>query len=340
MSANDSLLFIDANKYLDLYRMDKGKDLLVLLEEQAEYIFVTEQVVNEVQRNKLEVAAEFLKQNFKDFKDFRNLDSRLPDYLSSMSLNQRNEILQEVKAINKKISKVKTKLNTLVPTIIQTTMEQIACSKDEISRGLVPVFTKIVSHCPEELERARNRKELGNPPGKKNDPIGDQLTWEQILTHFKGKKRLWIISRDIDYGTSYGDKRFLNCFLYNELSNIVSEPEVYLFDNIVEGIHHFVKITGVKAEKGLTPKEVEEIENEEKSLPDITQLSGSLHEILEAFRVLKPLSEIAKDIGPFDPDAWRRDIEPYRRGFLSSSQEGDSEEKEEGDSEENEDDEK
>lgn len=62
MSADDTLLFIDTNKYLDLYRTDKGKKLLAPLGEQVDYIFVTQQVVGEVQRNKILVAAEFLRQ--------------------------------------------------------------------------------------------------------------------------------------------------------------------------------------------------------------------------------------------------------------------------------------
>lgn len=69
-------------------------------------------------------------------------------------------------------------------------MKQISCSEDEVSKALIPIFDKAVAHSPKELQKARNRKEIGNPPGKKGDPLGDQLTWEQILTHFKGKKRL------------------------------------------------------------------------------------------------------------------------------------------------------
>jgi hypothetical protein len=55
-----ALLFIDANQYLDLYRMVRGKKLLAALEEQKDYIFVTSQVVAEVGRNKVKIAANFL----------------------------------------------------------------------------------------------------------------------------------------------------------------------------------------------------------------------------------------------------------------------------------------
>jgi uncharacterized protein YjeT (DUF2065 family) len=274
MPADDSLLFIDANKYLDLYRIDKGRQLLVPLGEQVDYIFVTQQVFSEVQRNKILVAAEFLRQKFKELK----LQTfNLPDHLSSTSIDQRKDILQQMSEITQKIKNVNTEVDALVLSI----MEQISRSEDEVSKALSPIFANAVPHSPEELQRARDRRELGNPPGKITNPIGDQLTWEQILTHFKGKKRLWIISRDGDYGTVYGGKGFLNRFLYDELCSIASEPEVYLFEDIVKGISHFVDTTGVKAEKRLTPEEAEEIEREEKSLPHLTQPSESLHRMLE-----------------------------------------------------------
>jgi hypothetical protein len=265
MPADDFLLFIDANKYLDLYRVDKGKQLLAPLGEQVDYIFVTQQVFAEVQRNKIKVAADFLGQQFQKLK----LPTfNLPDHMSSTSIAQRKDIQKQKSAIDQKIKNMNAQIDALALGI----MEEISCSEDEVSKALSPIFANAVPHSPEELQRARDRRELGNPPGKSNSPIGDQLTWEQILTHFQGKKRLWIISRDGDYGTFYGDKGFLNQFLYNELCRVAFEPEVYLFKETVEGISHFVDTTGVKAEKRLTPEEVEEIEKEEKSLPFLSQI--------------------------------------------------------------------
>jgi hypothetical protein len=54
---DDALLFIDANRYLDLYRLVTAKKLLPAIKEQQEHIFITKQVVDEVQRNKLREAA-------------------------------------------------------------------------------------------------------------------------------------------------------------------------------------------------------------------------------------------------------------------------------------------
>ncbi len=282
MPSDDALLFIDTNKYLDLYRTDQGKKLLAPLGEQVDHIFVTQQVVSEVERNKISVAANFLGQKFKALK----LQTfNVPDHLSGTSGEQGIEILRKLKEIGSNISSVNIEIDTLAFEIVQ----RISRSEDEVSKSLAPIFAKAVVHSTEELQRARIRKELGNPPGKPANSIGDQLSWEQILTHFKGKKRLWIISRDGDYGTVYGGKVFLNRFLFEELCSVVSDPEVYLFEDTVEGIQHFVNTTGVKAENRLSPEDAEEIEMEEKSLPPLFQPNeGLLRAIAEAEGMFRP----------------------------------------------------
>jgi hypothetical protein len=40
-----SVIFIDANQYLYFFRANKGKKLLATLNEQKDYIFITEQIV-------------------------------------------------------------------------------------------------------------------------------------------------------------------------------------------------------------------------------------------------------------------------------------------------------
>ena len=57
MAADDALLFIDANKYLDLYQVVNGRAVLAALGEQADHILITRQVVDEVMRSKTRVMA-------------------------------------------------------------------------------------------------------------------------------------------------------------------------------------------------------------------------------------------------------------------------------------------
>jgi len=255
---SDALFFIDANKFLDLFRTDNGKKLLSPLLEQMPYIFVTQQVVNEVQRNKVLVTADFLRQKFKALR-FETFN--VPDHLSNAAVSK--DILDGMSSIVGEVKSLEAKVNSLALSLIT----EVSRSEDEVSKALTTIFDNAVKHSQKELQRARDRRELGNPPGKSSNALGDQLTWEQILTHFHGKKRLWIISRDGDYGTAYERKGFLNRFLLDELREVSTDPEVYLFQDLSEGIQHFVKTTGVKADKRLSPEEEAEIEQEEKSLP-------------------------------------------------------------------------
>ena len=110
------------------------------------------------------------------------------------------------------------------------------------------------------MRRAKERKLFGNPPGKNNDPLGDQVSWEQILTKCKNKPSVWIITKDSDYATKYESKMFLNALLYDELTLLYQrQPEVFCFDNIADGLKHFSETTSVKAEKLPTPTETEQI---------------------------------------------------------------------------------
>jgi len=258
----DAMLLIDANKYLDLYRTDKGRKLLAPLSEQASHIFVTQQIVDEVQRNKLRAAADFLRTKSQGMK-LHGIN--VPDHFSGSESGKNQAILGQMKDINKSVVAVNAEIDNHTNEI----MTQVAESKDEVSKALAPIFSKAVQATRDEIKRARERKETGNPPGKANDPLGDEITWEQVLSHFAGKRRLWIISRDGDYGTAFGKDFFLNSFLSAELAKISNDPIVHIFEDLVEGLTHFVETTKVSATIKLSPEELTEIETEEKSLPPV-----------------------------------------------------------------------
>jgi PIN domain-containing protein len=258
----DALVFIDANSYLDLYRATKGKKLLALLREQQKHIFVTAQVVEEVQRHKLRVEALFLADQFKKLKP-RGFE--VPDHLFDLTGETASSLREKLGEIHEKTKQ----LNAALMNAAIQSLQRISRSEDEVSKALDVLFNGAIAHTPEELQRARDRKERGSPPGKKADTLGDQLTWEQLLSHCKGKSKLWLISKDSDYCTKYdGGKMFLNPLLYQNLVRPdCPTPEVFCFDGIDEGISDFVKATGVRADKLLTPNESEEIKKELDSLP-------------------------------------------------------------------------
>jgi hypothetical protein len=286
------VLFIDANQYLDLYRTIGGEKLLAPLQEQQTHIFVTTQVVDEVQRQKVKITESFLAARAKEPK---------PNKTGVSSQHSRTDkaiairLLERLQRIHKKLS--------------HDLLEQVSRSKDDVSKTLDSIFPQAVAHTDEELQRARARKERGNPPGKRGDSLGDQLSWEQILSKCKDKPILWIITRDSDYGTMHEGKIFLNAALYQDLALLYqSEPTVFCFDNIGDGLKHFADTTGAKAEKLPTPEETEQIKKEQESLPPLGWLtddndSGYIRlQLQDAFRMRESTPLAAPWISPLFSD--------------------------------------
>jgi hypothetical protein len=245
------VIFIDANQYLDLYRLAQSQELLPGLAEQREHILVISQVVDEVQRQKVKATRDFL--------------------ASIVKKSVPNKTFIPSCRIEKEVSvRIQERLQEIHRKLSHDLLEQVSRSKDEVSMALASVFSQAIVHTNEELQRAKARKERGNPPGKRGDPLGDELSWEQLLSHCKDKPRLWIISKDSDYATVCADKMFLNAFLYQDLTSIYqSEPTVFCFNNIGEGLRHFVDTTGAKAVNLPTLEETEQIKREQESLPPI-----------------------------------------------------------------------
>ncbi len=239
------MLFIDANQYLLLYETVTGRKLLAPLREQRENIFVTAQIVTEVHRRKLELAARFLQGQLQAL-CLRTIG--LPDHLFGIDEKALGALRKRMADLSDDVAKLKVELEHLATE----TLRRISRSEDEVSVELGEIFRRAVFPSPEELERGQLRRELGNPPGKKGDPLGDQLSWEQFLTHAVGRPKLWIISNDSDYLTTFGQASFLNPFLVNDLRSFCGiVPDVYCFNNLMKGLEHFIRETG--APRGSLP---------------------------------------------------------------------------------------
>jgi PIN domain len=257
MKHKNSLLFIDANQYLDLFRTNSSRSIVKSIVAQRANIFVTAQVVDEVQRNKVDVAAGFF---VDQLKKLAMASFGLPDHLFD------KDVQSKITKIAKSIAETKDELNRISCEIL----EQIGRSTDEISKALEPIFATAVKHTPNELQRARTRKELGRAPGKKGDPIGDQLSWEQILSRCKSTTRLWLITKDGDFTNWYATNVVLNAALHAEISNPpYSVGEVYCFKGLTDGIRHFVEKTGARTDALPTPEDAEQFKSEQESLPPV-----------------------------------------------------------------------
>ena len=254
-------IFIDTNQYLDLYRMVPGKELLEAIEEQRKYIFVSTQIVDEVMRRKLDCAVKYFADQIKEI-DASN--TVVPDHLLDIS----HDKVEEYRTIFNKAKVAKEEIRKH----FAKTLLRISQSADDVSKRLGVLFDAAVEPSPEEIERARERREKGNPPGKARDTLGDQIAWEQFLAHCKktGVKRVWIVSRDSDYLTKVYGEVLIDPFLDRELRKACGDDvEVRPFDNAMTAIKDFVNNANVPAEKLPTEERAKEIEEEQRALPPL-----------------------------------------------------------------------
>ncbi len=142
MTTDDALLFIDAHIYLELYRIPKGKQLLAPLSEQSERIFVTQQVVDEVTRNKIEAACVLSNQ----LTALKLQTFKVPDHLFGATQDESKTILKNMKTIHKDIST----LDQAVSALAEGIMEKVSQSTDEVSSALEPIFARAKRHTDEE----------------------------------------------------------------------------------------------------------------------------------------------------------------------------------------------
>jgi regulator of replication initiation timing len=252
--AEDSLLFIDANIYLDLYRESQNKEIFDQLKELSTEIFSTQQVVDEVRRRRKDIVLKIL--------------DRFPKARLEMKLTAWPEHLLDLKksidsgSLFTEYGKLNQDLNTLKKEF----KKQLFQNTDPVSLTLDLILSRPVPHTDEELKQARERRshfitakmagngqnlnrkrgyetvsrDRGNPPGK-GGKLGDQLNWEQLLTQVRnGRARLWIVSRDKDYGVFTEGTGVLHELLYDDLRKINKDAEAFLFDDLGKGLDAFI----------------------------------------------------------------------------------------------------
>ena len=239
------MLYIDANIYLELFKSSQAslKKLLPPIKALKDEIFITSQVVSEVNRNKVKIASEGLHDYVKNYKPPGAILPELLDEEGESKVKNWNKELVELRA---GIKKTQNDLSDVVDHLLRKVMN----GEDGASLSLRELFAKAKTPTDAELHNARIRKELGNPPGKPSDPLGDQLSWEQLLSAYDGKTPLWIISVDTDYSSQVNSARYLNAFLFEEVKGKIGrKPEVYVFDSLARGIEHYSEKRAIPIER-------------------------------------------------------------------------------------------
>jgi hypothetical protein len=147
----------------------------------------------------------------------------------------------------KELEKSTKESNNALATILNDIMSKISMSQDNVSKALSGLYKNSYFYSETDIARARLRKELGNPPGKSQDPLGDQFSWELLLNVLPKVDKLWIVSNDMDYFTENNKTLHLNPVLYNDVKRCNEKTEVKTFNTLSDALRDFDKIEKIQS---------------------------------------------------------------------------------------------
>ncbi len=247
-------VFLDANIYLKFIRSlsDKRLDSLSKFKEYADndkFTVIFPQITQD------EVFRKIPRLTNKSLAIFSNLlpnkspMKMLGNEISNEAVDKlRKEWKKETskieKSFDKKIEKVKSDYTTSVEKLIRDIIEPLADMSEKYDED------------DEIMNDAKQRKLKGNPPGKRNDPLGDEIAWELLKKNCTDDD-LVIISDDSDWRFIKNDKILLQPLLQREW-NSVSDKNIILKDTVGSFINTIKK-------KEVSKREIEK----EKNIPSI-----------------------------------------------------------------------
>ncbi len=182
-------VFIDTNVLVRFYAysddsLDEVEKIVALHKNNDVKLLITEQVVDELYRNRDRELAESFK--------------RLESITTSAQIPRFAEHYAQAGTLRDALKKAKEAKVALVAEVT-TALGDGTLRADKVINGLFESVS-ILPRSAEDLEAARLRRELANPPGK-NSSLGDQLNWE-ILLRACDEGDLHLVSRDGDFKAS------------------------------------------------------------------------------------------------------------------------------------------
>lgn len=181
-------LFIDTNVYLTFFHysdddLEELSKLIVAIKNKKITLYVTQQVIQEFNRNREEKIAEALK---------LWTNNPLP--------NKFPQLCRENTTLYSKLSDAVKSYKEAQKLVIEETKEKTVnhgFRADLIINELFEVSKTINTSLPL-YTKAKLRMDLGNPPGKDNS-YGDAVNWETLKKEVPNKEDLFFITEDKDY---------------------------------------------------------------------------------------------------------------------------------------------
>lgn len=213
--------FIDTNIFLDFYRNSNEASLSLLekLKVVKDRILSTYQVEMEFLKNRQSTLLTAI----------QSFSSQVPTTVPAVLSDEKVQVA--LKSLKKDANKKKIQLEKRVSAILESPR-----NNDRVYSVLAEIFTSTAGHVltrdmierQQIKNRAWKRFMLGYPPRKGNDTsIGDALNWEWIIHCSQNLKgRIYIVTRDSDYGCELNGKYYLNDHLKAEFRNRVGNKSI------------------------------------------------------------------------------------------------------------------
>ena len=213
-------LFIDTNIFLDFYTftsedLTKLKQLAFLIKNKEIDLLLPQQVIDETYRYRSKV----INDSFKGFKQ-EKFKLNFPSYCKEH---------KQYGSMRKCLIQLEEFHHEMIETL-QYDIDNQKLPADLFIRKLFHYATKI-NNTQEIIERARQRVELENPPGKKGS-IADAVIWESLLAEVPIWNNFSFISSDSDFCSPLNRDK-LNEFLQREW-NSRHPLGLYFYRNLSE----------------------------------------------------------------------------------------------------------
>jgi PIN domain len=226
MGQRVALIYLDTNIYLEFYRSAKEPlSIFKEIEEYASRIVITKQTVDEFFRNRVLLLGNAIKQ----------IEEWKAPVVRAMHTTDLVREMSEYDGIKELQNKVKSLTGKITNTLSHW-------KQTDADDPVLVQFRKIIEKATfydlnfEIVQRARDRKDLGNPPTSDNKTMGDEVIWETLLSSLKDD--LIVVSRDKTFITH-------SIFLRDEFKKI-SGRELLL---ITESPSAAFKEVGVESER-------------------------------------------------------------------------------------------
>lgn len=214
----DTLMFVDTNVLLDLYRLPKQslREFLAALENASPHLIMSFHVEMEFKKNRQKVILSL----FEDAGLSAELETAVPPVLETQELRESvDSQLDELVALDRHF-----KREALQMLEAPSDHDPVYECLDRLFHHQGPHHLSRSDDSFEQLlARARRRFSLSWPPRRRfNDSIGDCIHWEWILDcAARSSSHVIIATRDRDFGATFEGRSFLDDWMREEFAERV-----------------------------------------------------------------------------------------------------------------------